>query len=400
MEVWKRNLYIIWVAQFFSIGGISLILPFLPLFIRELGVASVEQERIWSGWAYAGPFLLSFLSTPIWGTLGDKYGRKVMTVRAIFGLGLTQILVGFSQTPFQLVIFRSIQGILSGFIPAALSLVSANTPKERSGYALGVLQTSTAAGSIIGPLIGAALATFFGFRVIFFINAVICTLIGFFIIWGFKEISTVSKEEKYYNIIDNFKYLATKRYMLITLFIFLLTQTGIVSNSPIFTLFIESITSDTTNLATIAGIIFSIAGIANVISGPIWGKKNDQYGAKLNLSLALFMAAIAIGLHSIATNVFLVSFFRIILGISIGGILPALYSIMSNNTPIERRGGILGIASSFSTLGNLFGPLIGGYIASYYGFNFVFWFGALLLLICGSIVLKGFIEPPKTKSNS
>ena len=398
MEVWKRNLYIIWIAQFFAVGGISLVLPFLPLFIRELGVASIEDERIWSGWAYAGPFLLSFLSTPIWGTLGDKYGRKVMTVRAIFGLGITQILVGFSQTPFQLVLFRLIQGILSGFIPAALSLVSANTPKERSGYVLGVLQTSTATGSIIGPLIGATLATFFGFRIIFFINAATCIFIGLFIIWGFKEISTVSKEEKYHTIIDNFKYIMTKKYILVMLFVFLLAQTGIVSNSPIFTLFIESISSNTINLATTAGIVFSIAGVANVIFAPIWGKKNDQHGAKRNLSIALFLGAIAIGLHCMATNVFIVSFLRIILGISIGGILPALYSIMSNNTPIERRGGVLGIASSFSTLGNMVGPLIGGYIASYYGFNFVFLFGAVMLVLCGSIVLKGFIDPQATKN--
>jgi DHA1 family multidrug resistance protein-like MFS transporter len=392
MEVWKRNLYIIWISQFFAIGGISLVLPFLPLFIRELGVVNAEQERIWSGWAYAGPFLLSFLSTPIWGTLGDKYGRKVMTVRAIFGLGLTQILVGFSQTPFQLVLFRLIQGILSGFIPAALSLVSSNTPKERSGYALGILQTSTAAGSIIGPLIGATLAAFFGFRVIFFINATTCILIGFFIIWGFKETYSVSKEEKHYNIFDNFKYLATKKHLLVILFVFFIAQTGIVSNSPIFTLFVESITPNTANLATTAGIIFSIAGVANMISGPIWGKKNDQYGAKRNLSLALFLGSIAIGLHSIATNVFTISFFRIILGISIGGILPALYSLMSNDTPIERRGGILGIASSFSTLGNMVGPLLGGYIASYYGFHVVFLFGALLLAICGGMILKGYIS--------
>jgi len=392
MELWKRNLYIIWISQFFAIGGISLVLPFLPLFIRELGINSTAEERIWSGWAFAGPFLLSFISTPIWGSLGDKYGRKLMTVRAIFGLGISQILVGLSQTPFQLVLFRMIQGVVSGFIPAALSLVASNTPKEKSGYALGVLQTSTAAGSIMGPLIGATLSAFFGFRIIFFINAFICIIIGFFIIYGFKEITTNNDNGKSYNIFDNLSFIKQRKHLSLALIIIFLAQMSIMTNQPIFTLYIETMISDQKYLATISGIIFSITGIANVISGPIWGKRNDKYGSSKNLSIALFIGSFSILLHAFVNNPIYVGFLRILLGISIGGILPSLYTLMSNETPIERRGGVLGISSSFTTLGNMIGPLTGGYIASYLGFQMVFFYGALILLICGSIVIKGFID--------
>lgn len=392
MQIWKRNLYIIWISQFFSIGGISLVLPFLPLFIRELGVQSAEQERIWSGWAFAGPFLVSFLSTPLWGALGDKYGRKMMTVRAIFGLGISQILVGMSQTPFQLVFFRMIQGIVSGFIPAALALVSANTPKEHNGYALGVLQTSTAAGSILGPLLGATLSAFFGFRIIFFINAVTCIIIGFFIIYGFKEVSVNEKTEKHYTILDNFNFIRQRKHLFLAVIIIFLAQGSIMTNQPIFTLFVETMVSNSKYLPTIAGAIFSIAGVASVIAGPIWGKKNDKNGSSKNLSIALFIGAISIGLHAVATTPYHIAFFRILLGISIGGILPSLYTLMSNETPLERRGGILGISSSFTTLGNMVGPITGGYVASYFGFTTVFIFGSVILLVCGSMVRKGFID--------
>ena len=392
MLAWRRNLYIIWISQFFAIGGISLVLPFLPLFIRELGVHNTEQERIWSGWAFAGPFLLSFLSTPIWGALGDKYGRKMMTVRAIFGLGISQILVGMSQTPFQLVLFRMIQGIVSGFIPAALALVSSNTPKEHNGYALGVLQTSTAAGSIMGPLLGATLATFFGFRVIFFINAVISIIIGFFIIYGFDEKTTADKNEKHYTIFENFNYIRQRKHLFLAVIIIFLAQGSLMSNQPIFTLFIETLVKDPRYLTTIAGAIFSIAGIADVISGPIWGKKIDKSGSSNILRLSLFIGAISIGLHVFATNPYHVAFFRILLGISLGGILPALYTLMSIATPLERRAGILGISSSFTVLGNMIGPLTGGYVASYFGFNAVFLLGSAILFSCGIIVRKGFID--------
>lgn len=392
MEIWKKNLYIIWISQFFAIGGISLVLPFLPLFIRELGVISIEEERIWSGWAFAGPFLLSFLSTPFWGALGDKYGRKAMTVRAIFGLGISQILVGMSQTPFQLVFFRMIQGVVSGFIPAALSLVSSNTPKEHNGYALGVLQTSTAAGSIMGPLLGATLAAFFGFRIIFFINAALCIVIGFFIIYGFKEVVRTNKNEKTYTIFDNFKFIRERRHLFLAVIIIFLAQGSIMSNQPIFTLFIETMVTDPRYLATIAGAIFSIAGVANVIAGPIWGRKNDKTGSSRNLTIALFIGAFSIGLHSLATNPYHVAILRIFLGISIGGILPSLYTLMSNETPLERRGGILGVSSSFTVLGNMLGPITGGYVASFFGFQAVFILGAVILIFSGVIVKNGFID--------
>jgi MFS transporter, DHA1 family, multidrug resistance protein len=392
MQVWKRNLYIIWLSQFFAIGGISLVLPFLPLFIRELGVQSTEQERIWSGWAFAGPFLLSFLSTPLWGTLGDKYGRKMMTVRAVFGLGISQILVGLSQTPLHLVLFRMIQGVVSGFIPAALALVSSNTPKEHNGYALGVLQTSTAAGSIMGPLLGSMLAAIFGFRVIFFVNAAVCIIIGFFIMYGFEEITTPDKNEKHYTILDNFNFIRQRKHLFLAVIIIFLAQDALMTNQPIFTLFIETMVKDPKYLATIAGAIFSIAGVADVISGPIWGKKIDKSGPRRNLRLALFIGGISIALHSMATNPYHVALFRVLLGISLGGILPSLYTLMSNETPLERRGGILGVSSSFTVLGNMVGPITGGYIASYFGFNAVFFFGSAIMLFCGIMVWKGFID--------
>jgi MFS transporter, DHA1 family, multidrug resistance protein len=391
MEVWRKNLYTIWFIQFIAIGGISLILPFLPFFIRELGVTSPEQERIWSGWAYAGPFLLSFISTPIWGALGDRYGRKLMSVRALFGLGISQILVGLSQTPLQLVIFRMIQGVVSGFIPAALALVAANTPREKSGYALGVLQTSTASGSIIGPFIGGALSDLVGYRVIFFFNAGLCVILGFYLIYSFKEISTVSENDEKISIFDNFKFIFNQKHLIASVVIILLAQSAIMTNQPIFALFIESMVKDRTYLATITGLVFGIIGIANVISAPWWGKRNDRTGPNKNLYYALLGAGIAVFLHSFMNSPYQIAIVRFFLGFCIGGILPALYTIMSNETPVSRRGGVLGISSSFTILGNMIGPILGGYIASFTNFQFVFWFGASLLIIC-SFYAKKFLK--------
>jgi len=131
-----------------------MVVPFLPFFIRELGVSDEGSIARWSGIVFSGPFIISFFTTPLWGTLGDRYGRKLIMIRAIFGLGLAQLLTSLSQNVYQLFIFRIIQGAISGFIPSALAFISAESPYEKKGYAIGVLQTATSSGQLIGPLFG------------------------------------------------------------------------------------------------------------------------------------------------------------------------------------------------------------------------------------------------------
>lgn len=165
---WKKNLYVMWICQFLAMVGMSSVVPFLPLYIRELGVTTIEETSKWSGLVFAGPFFVSLFLSSIWGNLGDKYGRKIMTIRATFGLATAQVLIGFSQDINQLFLFRMLQGGLSGFLPAAMALIASNTPEEKTGYSLGVLQSSTAAGTVLGPLLGGVIADLISFRAVFF----------------------------------------------------------------------------------------------------------------------------------------------------------------------------------------------------------------------------------------
>lgn len=123
MNNWKYNLYIIWVGQFIAMMGMSMVVPFLPLYIRELGLKDPQQIAKWSGFVFSGPFLFSFVLVPVWGFLGDKYGRKLMVVRALIGLAIAQVLIGLSQNVYHLLIGRIIQGMVSGFVPASMALV-------------------------------------------------------------------------------------------------------------------------------------------------------------------------------------------------------------------------------------------------------------------------------------
>ncbi|MGH2567718.1 MAG: MFS transporter, partial [Bacteroidota bacterium] len=294
VEPWRRNLSIIWASQFIAMMGMSLVVPFLPFFIRDLGVESTEEVARWSGLVFAGPFFVSFFSTPVWGYLGDRYGRKAMTVRAIFGLGISQLLVGSAQSVEMLFFFRMIQGGISGFLAAALALVSANTPREQSGYAVGLLQTATSSGSVLGPLIGGSLADAVGFRPIFFIVAGLCAASGLLIMKYVREETKPRPEQSNaQSLLGNYGYALSSKPIRVTLVVMVISQSAVFMIQPIFALYVESLITDTTYLATMTGAIFSVVGVFTVLAAPWWGKRNDAKSYKKNLTIALSGAALA-----------------------------------------------------------------------------------------------------------
>lgn len=381
MEAWRKNLRVIWVAQFIAMMGMSLVVPFLPFFIRELGVTGEVEVSRWSGLVFAGPFIVSLFMTPIWGWLGDRYGRKLMVIRAIFGLGIAQVLVGLSQNVEQLFVFRMFQGLVSGFISAALALVSVTAPKERTGYAIGILQTATAAGTVLGPMIGGAMADAIGFRPIFFIVAGLCFLSGVLVIGKADDVPIEARPKAEYSLFSNYHYALGSSRLKAALFLITLSQMAIGMVQPIFALFVETLEVSKEYLATIAGVIFSMVGIFSMISAPWWGKRNDRKGYQKNLMVASAGGGLAYLFHAIVYTVSPLVALRAILGLCIGGIIPALYSFISKHTDSDRRGAVMGIASSFYILANIIGPISGGYIGAHFGLRTAFVVSGLILFI-------------------
>ena len=393
MEAWRKNLYILWGVQFLAMAGMNLVVPFLPLFIRELGVTDPQELARWSGLVFSGPFLLSLIATPLWGTLGDRYGRKMMVLRALIGLAISQVIIGFSQDVYQLFFFRIIQGGISGFIASSLALVSTSTPKDRIGYALGLLQSSTAAGMLIGPLIGGVLADLVGFRHIFFITAVFCFISAVAVAAFVKELHIPEKDGRKFRVIDNaLLMLSDKRLRVIGLTL-LVSQISVFMVEPIFTLYVESFGSGVTYLSTLAGSLFSVTGFFMIFSAPWWGRLNDKSGKKRNLCAALLTLGLFYLLHVAVYNLVQLGFLRAFLGFARGGVLPALYALVSISASNEQKGGIMAIAASLTICGKLVGPMLGGFIASHFGYNAVFLVNGSILLILSAAVCYYLAEP-------
>lgn len=380
MHSWKRNLIIIWICQFVAMIGMSAIVPFLPLFVRELGVYSLKETAYWSGLVFAGPFFISFFLTPIWGNLGDKYGRKIMTVRAVMGLAIAQVLVGLSQNITQLFLARLVQGLLSGFLPAAMALVAANTPKEKTGYALGLLQSATAAGTVLGPLLGGLISDIFGFRSVFFIVAGLLIVTGItVIIFVTEEKSPTEKSE--HTFIDNWKYLLGNQKLLFPAIMIMLSAFGISFIRPTFVLYIETFSVSTKFLPTITGALYSIVGIFSVFSAAWWGRRVEKTGITQNVIYASLLTGVMYVAHSFVFDIYFLIPIRILLGFGFGALSPLLFTAISNNVSSERTGGVLGVGSSFQILGNMIGPVLGGFSAGLLGLRISFAITGIFFLI-------------------
>jgi len=372
MEKWQKNLYSLCSAQLIAAMGLNLVIPFFPFYLRELGVTGEEAIKIWSGLVFAAPFMISAFLQPIWGILGDRLGRKPMVVRAMLGLALANFLIGFAQTALQLLFLRFFQGVLSGFVAPALALTSSCTPKEKVGQALGTLQSSLIAGFVIGPLLGGILSHFMGYRIIFFWTAFFC-LLGALIVMRFvREDFTRQKKEKETSLGNNLQFVFHSAELRVLLLLMILVQLSIVIVAPFLSLYVEFLKFPSRYAGLMSGFVFSITGLANAFTAPFWGHRADRIGYRRVLRHSLLGVTLFSLPQAFVTNVYQLLALRAGLGVFISGIIPSINAIVQRSTSEQDRGGIYGIFQGALLVGNMSGPLLGGFLAASLGLRSVF----------------------------
>lgn len=374
--------------------GISMFLPFLPLYLRQLGVPEGHLEAT-SGLIFAAPFFAGTVATPVWGFLGDRHGRKLMVVRAGLGLTVAATLMGLAQTVGQLFILRIGQGAISGFIAAAIALMASSAPRERMGYALGTLQTAIPSGTILGPLIGGFLADRIGARNVFFVTASLALTAAIIVLVLVRETERPESSEGFGRIVENYKLVFGTPQLRLLYFVLFGCQFALMSLGPVMALFVEALGAHGRHLATTTGAIFAVTGLATVLTAGRWGHRSDRRGYRGTLKIALVgssLFAFPQGLAAAPWQLFLA---RIPYGVFIGGVIPSVHAMISLRAPDERRAGILGITSTALMLGNLMGPLLGGTLAGAFGLRTIFFVSAAVFLVILTLLLPIIQEPER-----
>lgn len=359
MESWKVNLISVWFGCFFTGLAISQILPFLPLYVSQLGVTSHEALSMWSGLTFSVTFLVSAIVSPMWGSLADRKGRKLMLLRASLGMAIAILLQAFATNVWQLFILRAIMGLTSGYIPNAMALVASQVPRERSGWALSTLSTAQISGVIGGPLLGGFLADHVGLRAVFIITAILLTVSFLVSLFLIKEGGrpVVSKSER----LSGKAVFASLPYPGLMISLFVTTMVIQLCNGsvgPILALFIKSMAPDSSNIAFLSGMIAAVPGVSALMSAPRLGKLGDRIGTARILMATLIIAVILFFAMSFVTTPLQLGVLRFLLGFADGAMLPAVQTLLVKYSSDQVTGRIFGYNQSFMYLGNVAARLL------------------------------------------
>lgn len=374
-QAWRRNLYVCAAGSFTTIIGMTLILPILPLYVRDLGVTDPAAITRWSGIAYAATFLTAALTAPLWGHLGDRYGRKSMLIRASLGMAIAMSLIGLARNVEQLVLLRLLAGLLGGYASGSTILVAAQTPKERSAWALGVLSSAIMAGNIVGPLVGGSVAQAFGVEVAFFGT-------GALIFLAFIGTAVFVKEQPRAGGAagsrgtakrsGGWKDVPHKSTVLSLLGLSVLLMFATISVEPIITVHVERLTGSTDHVALFAAIVFSLTALGTVLSGPWLGKLADRIGHLRVLTGSLIAATILLAVQAIAPELWTFAALRFATGLALGGITPTVVATIRRLLPDTSVGLVLGYNVSAQYLGQVTGPILAGILGGALGTSAVF----------------------------
>ena len=384
MIKWKKNLYIVFFAEMIVVTGMAFLIPFLPFYIKELGINDLDKVAQWSGLLMGAPALVMVIVSPFWGALADRVGRKAMIERAMFGGAITIFLMAWATNIYHLLILRLLQGALTGTIAACTALISASSPSKKMSFSLGLLQTGIFLGNFFGPLFGGISADILGFRNSFRITAFLLFLSGCLIFFLVEENFTPSKINK--QVITFKKRILSlfgNRQLLTMFFVLFLVQFSIKIVSPVFPLFIETIVSDSNSVSTSTGIIYAITGLMAAISAVSVGKLIEKKPMTPFLIISLIGTGLFFLPQGYASNVVQLILMRIGLGLFYGAIVPVANTIISLSSSSEHRGKVFGVSNSTTFLGNIFGPIFGSLILTAFNFSAVFIITGTLLLLTG-----------------
>ena len=382
METWKRTVYISLVCVFCTAFGVSQLAPILPLYFHDLGVQTPEAMSLWSGLATGATYIIVCLAAPFWGRVADKKGRKITLIRSSFGMALCNILIAFQTTPEGVVLIRLVQGLVSGFYSASITLIASESPIERTGWALGLLASANLAGSLIGPLLGGYIADTVGIRNDFIIVGTLMGLAGVLATIFIHENYVPQPNPEKLSIrklkeqIPEFNSIVA---LCVASFIYAIC---IMSLQPVISVYIKGIVpSDTENLAFIAGAVFSAMGIAQLMSSSPLGKLVDKIGPRKVLVVSLIYVGILNIPQAYVSDVYQLAIIRFLQGFGLGGMLPALNNYLSSKTPREFTGQVFSYNQSCLFFGYFLGSVGGASLMAWLGFTTLFWVSGGLFII-------------------
>ncbi|MBV9279970.1 MAG: MFS transporter [Chloroflexi bacterium] len=381
MERWQRTLLVMAIAQTFSILGFSFVIPFLPLYVQQLGIHGVARVTLWAAFLSGCTAAGMAVASPIWGVLADRYGRKIMVVRAAFSAAVLIGLMGLVTSAYQLLILRLLQGMFTGTVSASQALVSSQTPRNRLGFALGVMQTAVFVGNSMGPLLGGLVAQAVGFRLSFGIAALLLLTCAVLVTVFVREESRFKEQgdAPRPRVVAGMRQVLAAPAILSMIGALFAVQFAITQVFPILPQFVQQLQGRAGHAAAVTGLILAGAGAAGALSSTTVGWFSDRIGHKsILVTAALVACAISVPQYFVQAT-WQLGALRVADGFALGAMLPSASAILAGLVPPERRGAAYGLAASANSMGIAAGPLTSAAVVAISGIRAVFLTAAILL---------------------
>ena len=366
----------------------TMIIPFLPVYLLELGVEQ-EQLAIWSGLSFSISFFIAAIMAPVWGRLADQHGKKLMAIRAGILIGLSYLWSAFVQDEYQFLLVRAFQGFANGFMPAAMTMVSLSVPKERVGTAMGIFQMGLVLGNTVGPLTGGLTELAVGMRPVFMVAGVTLFIVTAAIAIFVKEPQMESEAPvKTTSFSEDLQAAKQNKVLLHILGLYFLVQAVMLMLQPIVAIYVGELKGSMEGAAMLAGSILSGGGVMGMIMTNVWAAYGQRRGYFRVISYGLLGTGTALLLQSLPFGLWWFGALQLLIGVFIVGIFPSLGSAMTVNTDPSVRGRVFGLATTSQQLGNMIGPLFASIVATYWGTSYVFLVAGIGMMIIGYLVLK------------
>ena len=393
---WERTLYILAFNQLASTAGFSSVFPFLPLYVEELGSTTGLSIEVLAGLVYSGQAFSMMLASPIWGNLADRFGRKMMIQRATFGGTILLLMMAFVRSAEELVLLRVLQGLVSGVIAANNALTASLAPRERSGYAMGVLQMSMGVGIAIGPLMGGAIADAFGYRMAFYATAALLFAAGMVVtLWVHEPARPSARDDQpARSFVQEWKSIFNASGVPATFVLRFLTQMGRMMVFAILAFFARELLENEAQINSTVGLMMGITSGAATLSAVYLGKLGDRIGHRKILIAATAASGLVYLPQAVVTEAWQLVALQGLAGVALGGIIPSIAALLANYTEPGHEGAVYGLDNSINSAGRSVAPLIGGLIAGWFGMRATFTSTAVLFLVTAAVA---YIWLPKVQ---
>jgi DHA1 family multidrug resistance protein-like MFS transporter len=368
------------------------VIPFMPLYVEQLGVEDSGRAAAWAGLLDAAPAVTMALAAPLWGRLGDRVGQKKMLLRATLAGSVMLGLMGLVTAPWQLLLLRLLQGSLTGTVAAATVLTSATAPPEKAPFRLGVLQMFIFVASATGPFTGGAFADLVGIRASFGVTSALLATSGLMVLFGVGEAETARSETPEGEATGEAP-LPYRQLLpgVLALFVVHLSMTGVLPAMPGF---LETLMQEPVRVATLAGQVIGAGALAAALGSFAGGRLANRFGTRRVILCALLLAGISSLPQAWVGTVTELWALRLATAFFLGAVIPVANLAVRSSVPPERQGAAFGFAASATSAAYGIGPLAGGLLAATFGFGIPFSLPGVLL-ICVSGV---FLATPRKKT--